>query len=74
MFPNDNQVRAEPWADPGEQSEKTATEKMISDKKIFDVKPRRGNLKPNTKTNIKLIYSPTMDEERYDKKGNKTPE
>lgn len=39
-FPNDNQVRAEPWADPGEQSEKAAIEKMILEKRIFEVRPR----------------------------------
>ena len=72
-FPNDNQINAEPWADPGEQSEKEAYEKMILEKRIFEVLPRVGNLKPNEKQNLQLIYSPNMEEEIYDKKGNKEP-
>jgi hypothetical protein len=72
-FPNDNQINAEPWADPGEQSEKEAYEKMVLEKKIFEVYPRSGNLKPNEKQSLQLIYSPNMDEEIYDKKGNKEP-
>lgn len=67
-------MRAEPWADPGEQSEKGAIEKTILERKIFEVIPRQGNLKPNQKQNILLFYSPKMDEEVYDKKGNKEPE
>lgn len=46
---------------------------MILEKKIFEVYPREGILKPNQKANLQLVYSPNMDEEIYDKKGNKEP-
>lgn len=46
---------------------------MILEKKIFEVFPRSGTLQPNQKKNIQLIYSPNMEEEIYDKKGNKEP-
>ena len=46
---------------------------MILEKKIFEVYPKSGYLKPNQKQNIQLIYSPNIDEEIYDKKGNKEP-
>jgi hypothetical protein len=47
---------------------------MILDKKIFEVRPRSGNLKPNEKQNILLFYSPKLDEEMYNKKSTKEPE
>ena len=46
---------------------------MILEKKIFEVYPRSGTLQPNQMKNIQLIYSPNMEEEIYDKKGNKEP-
>lgn len=46
---------------------------MILEKSIFAVKPRRGNLKANEKLSIVLLYSPSIDEEIYDKKANKEP-
>jgi hypothetical protein len=66
-------VRAEPWADPGELSENAGIEKMTLEKRIFEVRPRNGNLKPNEKYDILLFYSPKRDEEIIDKKGNKEP-
>lgn len=49
----------EPWADPGEPSYEEAVEKMIIDRKIFEIKPRSGHLEPGALADIELIYSPT---------------
>lgn len=45
-LPSDSQIEVEPWADPGEPSLEEAFEKVIIEKKIFDIIPRSGHLEP----------------------------
>jgi hypothetical protein len=58
-LPSDSQIEVEPWADPGEPSYEEAVEKIIIDRKIFEIKPRSGHLEPGALADIELIYSPT---------------
>lgn len=58
-LPSDSQIEVEPWADPGEPSYEEAIEKIIIDRKIFEIKPRQGHLEPGALADIELIYSPT---------------
>ncbi|EAR97146.2 MSP (major sperm protein) domain protein (macronuclear) [Tetrahymena thermophila SB210] len=57
-LPSDSQIDLEPWADPGELQGDEAYEKAIIDRKIFQIIPKSGTLKPQQLQDIQLIYSP----------------
>ena len=56
VFPNDNEVEIDPWADPGEPSPEEATEKHILDSNIFQIEPRTGCLEPGEQTDLNFYY------------------
>ena len=45
-LPSDSQVDVEPWADPGEPTSEEAFEKFIIEKRIFEISPKKGFLRP----------------------------
>jgi hypothetical protein len=51
-LPSDSQINVEPWADPGEPTEEEAFEKFVIEKKIFQITPRKGFLKPGELADI----------------------
>lgn len=55
----------EPWADPGELQGEDAYEKAIVDKKIFQIVPRSGTLKPGMIQDIELTYSPGSIDDNF---------
>lgn len=51
-LPSDSQIEVEPWADPGEPTEEEAFEKFVIEKKIFEIYPKKGFLRPKELADI----------------------
>ncbi|EGR30774.1 hypothetical protein IMG5_123900 [Ichthyophthirius multifiliis] len=64
-LPSDSQIDVEPWADPGKLQEEDAYERAIVEKKIFQIIPKFGTLKPMQLQDIQLIYSPGNVEDDF---------
>jgi hypothetical protein len=51
-LPSDSQIDVEPWADTGEPTDEEAFEKNMLEKKIFEIRPKSGSLKPGQLADI----------------------
>ena len=62
-MPSDSQIDVEPWADTGEPTEEEAFEKAMLEKRIFEIRPKQGSLKPNELSDIQIVYNPQNQQE-----------
>ena len=58
VFPDDNKLEKEIWADSGEPTPEAAFEERILAQRIFEIKPKEGNLDRNEVFDVELRYNP----------------
>lgn len=64
-LPNDSEIEMEPWADPGEPTPEKAFEKLILDRKIFNVHPRSGRLEPGEQMELNVYYQTQQEAQKH---------
>lgn len=57
-FPNESEIEMEQWADAGEPSNLELCQNNIIDNQIFQVFPKKGQLKPKQTATIEIQYAP----------------